>query len=178
MEHLSSADVARFWANVNIGLQEHCWNYKGHLNHDGYGKFSIFIDGKQKFLFAHRLAFRCINGPIPPGHVIRHMCHNPACCNPSHLAEGTHLENMRDMWTAGRGNPLRGERAAKAVLTEADVVEIVRLRRTGELGQKATALRFGVHESTIKRIMDGSNWQHVTEALGIVPTRKRVYEAA
>ncbi|MEZ5781131.1 MAG: HNH endonuclease [Rhizobiaceae bacterium] len=174
MEHLTRADFERFWRQVNVGLAEHCWEFKGFLNKEGYGKFATRANGKSKNVSAHRVAYRSIRGPLTKGLVIRHLCHNPACCNPAHLEEGTHQENMRDMWTAGRGHRNLGETATKAILTADDVKEIVRLHRSG-VRRGAIVRRYGVHTSTIKRILEGSNWQHITQPMGIVPRRRGKY---
>ena len=65
----------------------------------GYGQKRV---GK-KILRSHQIAYLIINGkPLPK--VIRHSCHNPKCCNPEHLYDGTHTENMDDMFNALR-NP-------------------------------------------------------------------------
>lgn len=43
----------------------------------------------------HRAAWEDVNGPIPDGMVIDHLCHNPACFNVSHLECVTVAENSR-----------------------------------------------------------------------------------
>ena len=78
MEHLTRADFERFWRQVNVGLAEHCWEFKGFLNKEGYGKFATRANGKSKNVSAHRVAYRSIRGPLTKGLVIRHLCHNPA----------------------------------------------------------------------------------------------------
>jgi hypothetical protein len=41
-------------------------------------------------------------GEIPAGKDVMHLCHNPACSNPAHLALGDRKENMRTSFEAGR----------------------------------------------------------------------------
>jgi hypothetical protein len=50
----------------------------------------------------HRHVYETVKGPIPKGLVIRHLCHNRACCNPDHLRRGTHKQNNRDTVRDGR----------------------------------------------------------------------------
>lgn len=65
---------------------------------DGYGKLKV--DGKD--LRAHVVALQLHLGrELLPGMYALHTCHNPPCCNPDHLYEGTHEDNMRDMVEAG-----------------------------------------------------------------------------
>lgn len=44
-------------------------------------------------------------GPIPQGLVLRHLCHDKACINLSHLAVGTRRENAHDSSTNPLGIP-------------------------------------------------------------------------
>jgi len=66
-----------------------CWNWTG-ARTAGYGV--IRIGGKQ--WRAHRWLFERINGPIPDGLVLDHLCRNPACVNPAHLEPVTDRVNL------------------------------------------------------------------------------------
>jgi len=55
----------------------------------GYG---IFSDNGVK-VFAHRWNYERVNGPIPAGKVIDHLCRVPSCVNPSHLEVVSQQEN-------------------------------------------------------------------------------------
>jgi hypothetical protein len=68
-----------------------CWVYTGPLSDKGYARVSY--EGKVWSL--HRLSWTLLNGPIPKGLVIDHLCRNRACCNPAHLEPVTDLENIR-----------------------------------------------------------------------------------
>jgi hypothetical protein len=50
----------------------------------------------------HRHVYETVKGPIPKGMVIRHLCHNRACCNPDHLRRGTNKQNNQDTIKDGR----------------------------------------------------------------------------
>lgn len=52
------------------------------LNQDGY--FRKYIVGHGYTMY-HRYVWQRDNGPIPEGYEVDHMCHNRACCEPSHL---------------------------------------------------------------------------------------------
>ena len=61
----------------------------------GYGKHR-----NQQYL--HRWVWEQINGPIPSGMEVMHICDNRACFRYDHLRLGTHAENMADMIAKAR----------------------------------------------------------------------------
>lgn len=56
----------------------------------GYGTITA---GKRRSYLAHRYAWERINGPIPEGMTIDHICHTPSCVEVSHLRLATRGEN-------------------------------------------------------------------------------------
>jgi hypothetical protein len=93
----------RFWEKVAIPADvSRCWEWQGSINKHGYGTLR---QGK-KYLYAHRVAFAYVNGPLSG--CACHKCDNRKCCNPSHIFDGTRLENQQDM--ARKGRAAKGER--------------------------------------------------------------------
>lgn len=68
-----------------------CVIWLGAVNNKGYGCFAI--DGRSQL--AHRVAYEAMNGPIPDGLTIDHLCRVRNCVNPSHLEAVTVGENNR-----------------------------------------------------------------------------------
>jgi hypothetical protein len=99
--NLTKSDEARFWAKIDAtGGNSACWNWKGALSGDGYGRFKV----AGSLFSPHRIAHHIVNGPIPPKMakcLVLHSCDNPACCNPAHLRLGTGSQNNRDAIRAG-----------------------------------------------------------------------------
>lgn len=94
--------VIAFWKKVE--KTPSCWLYKGFRKWDGYGWLSRLIEGKRRYLTAHRYAWMLTKGEPAEGMHVLHKCDVPACCNPDHLWLGTHEQNMADMVSKGREN--------------------------------------------------------------------------
>jgi HNH endonuclease len=61
----------------------------------GYGRMTI--DGQQ--VYTHRLMYELMEGPVPDGMELDHLCRNPACANVAHLEPVPHTVNMaRGAW--------------------------------------------------------------------------------
>lgn len=141
----------RFWLKVRIGPD--CWEWTSTRNEQGYGQIWDNQKGGQRS--AHRFSWELHFGSIPPGLVVRHMCHNTSCVRPSHLALGTTAENVADNQTNPRMP--RGERHPRAKLSEADVLVIRALR--GLSSQSQIARAFGVTQALISHIQTGRIWK-------------------
>lgn len=118
-----------------------CWLWTA-CTYRGYGLFAV--NGKAHR--AHRLAYELYVGPIGDGKIIRHLCDNPACVNPQHLASGTMKDNCDDRD--------RQNRNAHKLTTE-EIAEIRHLYLdTGEI-QENLALAYGVSQAQISRVCAG-----------------------
>ena len=155
---LRMVDLAtRFWSHVDrSGGPGACWPWMGSEDSGGYGHIGIGRKTKK----AHRVAFFLANGKWPENDAC-HTCDNRACCNPAHIFDGTHAENMADMKAKGRRKGINsGERNGRAQLTEADAREIKRLLATG-MSQWEIANQFGVGQTQISKIELGKAWRDV-----------------
>ena len=68
-----------------------CIESKRSITTNGYSR--ITINGRK--IQAHRYTYELLNGTIPEGLVIDHMCRNRACVAPDHLRAITQKENIR-----------------------------------------------------------------------------------
>jgi hypothetical protein len=71
----------RLLAGLIIDPDSDCVLWSGALGSKGYG--SIKVAGKN--LMTHRLAWELVNGPIPAGLQIDHLCRVRHCANLSHM---------------------------------------------------------------------------------------------
>jgi hypothetical protein len=101
----------------------------------GSGKIKI----KQKIYSAHRLAYYVAHGSIDANLNVNHIrtcIGNRACCNPSHLYQGTQRENVLDMhaqrrWVYGEAHHT-GKRHKYTVVTS--------IRARAAAGESAAAI--------------------------------------
>lgn len=84
----------RFFARVVIDPETGCWLWQGTRNSLGYGQIAE-PKGRSRMQFAYRWIWEYVNGPVPDGLELDHLCRTPACCYPAHLEPVTHQENMR-----------------------------------------------------------------------------------
>ena len=119
---------------------------------EGYGVFSI----RHKTVRANKWALeQKLGRPLRDGMQACHSCDNPPCVEPSHLYEGTPVQNGRDKVVRDR-QPW-GENAPGAKLTEEQARDVARQVATG-VSQTEVARRFGVNQSTVSRIVRGERW--------------------
>lgn len=120
------------------GFATPCWLWNGQRS-CGYGKVVV----KKRRVWAHRAMWEQVNGPIPPGLELDHLCRVPACVRPDHLEAVTHRENIR------RG---KGTRVTPQVIAQ------VRELREAGLSQRQIAARVPVGRTTVGDILNGHRW--------------------
>lgn len=150
-----------FWAAVDqSGGPSACWPWTKYRTPAGYGALQAGSrrDGTRRPIQAHRYAFLLCGGVLADGQEVRHLCGNRPCCNPAHLAAGSHQENIAD--TVAMGRTTAGERHPLHKLTARDVVEIRRRRAAGEPA-RAIAADLGIDPSRVYQIAKGEGWAHV-----------------
>lgn len=69
--------------------QGDCLVWTGWRDDLGYGRMKV--SGRK--VRVHRYTWERVNGPIPEGMYIDHICRNPSCCNPDHLRLATAKQN-------------------------------------------------------------------------------------
>ena len=74
-----------------------CWEWQGAIA-SGYGR----MWWKGKIDNTNRLMWKAVNGDVPVGLFVCHICDNKLCLNPEHLFLATPKQNMDDMTRKGR----------------------------------------------------------------------------
>jgi hypothetical protein len=101
--------AASFEGRIDRRGPNECWPWRG-AKPLGYGVTNIRMDGRRRIAGAHQVAHYLATGRWEGranGRMVRHLCHNPLCCNPAHLAGGTALDNATDRWARVMGWPLK-----------------------------------------------------------------------
>lgn len=122
----------------------------------GYATAWIVRDGVRFTTTKHRKVHFEATGEWPE--VVRHVCDNPRCIDPSHLVGGTQKDNMKDMLGRGRAGDCRNFNSdnGRTVITYKEVIEIkdAYVKGSREFGLPALARKFGVGTSQIWRIVN------------------------
>ena len=156
--------------SINGGIQS-SWTRRGGLcsiggswrplqpiERHGYLTVNLTLGGgKKTALRIHRLVLEAFVGPCSEGMVCCHNDGNPSNNRLENLRFDTHKGNSDD--AVRHGTKARGT-ALKSKLSEADVIEIRRLRAEGHT-MRSLAERFCVSESNVKAILRGLSWRHL-----------------
>lgn len=81
-----------------------CHVWIGALNDNGYGR----VKERARFRRAHIVAWELVNGPVPDGLVLDHLCRVRCCINPAHLEAVSPSENVRRSNRLRKGESRRG----------------------------------------------------------------------
>ena len=141
----------RFWAHVQIGGLDECWNWTRSVSRLGYGQLRF----RKKIHSAHRIAWVLTFPDIPIVDKVLHRCDNRRCCNPIHLFLGSQADNMRDMAAKNRNFKAIGEKNGRAKITNAQVLEILEMSQNG-ITQTEIAKKFSLASSRISQIVSAN----------------------
>lgn len=149
----------RFWSKVNklSNSDGGCWIWTARRHRSGYGQFKR--EGKQRY--AHRVAYELTYSVFNENMRVLHKCDTPSCVRPDHLFLGTQQDNVRDMYTKGRGVDNSGDKHGNAKLTEADVKYIRKMLEFGFV-QTDIAEHFHITKSHVSKIKHNKIWKHLT----------------
>ncbi len=147
--------IKRYFLNVVVPFAgDECliWPF----GRDAYGYGKIHLESGSGLV--HRQACEAVHGPPPdlPDIQAAHNCGNghKGCCNPNHLRWATRYDNSMDRVEHGTHN--RGEQHKMVKLTEAQVIEIRKLK--GLVSHSKLAERFGVSRQTIGDVQKRKSW--------------------
>jgi hypothetical protein len=96
-----------FSARSSLDPKTGCINWTGSSHSGGYGKLYT-TDGIK---YAHRYSWERVNGEIPEGMHIDHVCRNRKCVNVEHLRLATNKQNHENL-SGARSDSSSGIRGA------------------------------------------------------------------
>jgi len=140
-------------SRISVRGEDECWPWTGPIFlKDGYGHVS-FRDYEGD---AHNAAYKVHVGDVPIGHLVRHTCDNPICCNyKAHLLVGTKRDNRQD--AVLRNRVCHGVAHHSEKLTPEHVIKIRSLHSSGQ-SFASLARQFKCSDTSISRIISGRNW--------------------
>lgn len=99
---LSDSDLARWRSHVLV--TDACSVWMGAVGRDGYGRFGIRQDGRQRTITPHQVAAVVAWGPMSAGATILHDCDVRLCVSTAagHVRVSTQAENMQQAAARGR----------------------------------------------------------------------------
>jgi len=121
---------------------------------DGYSLMDVNKEHTRVHRYAYVLANNLTLKDIK-GKLVRHLCNNPRCINPEHLALGTNQDNTNDKIAAGRVP--KGTKHWNAKLNDSDILAI----RASREQLKVLSVRYEVSVSMISMIRNRRVWKHL-----------------
>lgn len=172
----------RFWAQVDSsGGSNACWLWLGNtylVNHKCIKRRGISGALGPK-MNASRVAWILHHKKLPKQNVL-HCCPNGSdgnCCNPKHLYDSSHAQNMVDCVREGRmvGQGVfgarngshryperrQGERSGKAKFDNLDIIAIRKTYATGRFTYSHIAAVYKVSGAEISNIVRRKVWRHL-----------------
>lgn len=142
-------------SKTDVRSPDECWLFTGQPT---IGCAYMHFQGKT-VKCARYVLERKLGRALLPKMEACHTCDNGMCLNPNHLWEGTHKQNMQDMWRKGR-SPV-GEAHPLHKLTANDVLEIRRLYELGEETYLSLSNQFLVSWPCIRDVVKRLKWKHI-----------------
>jgi hypothetical protein len=127
------------WLVKDCGYLTPCRLWQHHLTRDGYGVTKV----RGRSRSSHVVEWEAVNGPVPEGLQMDHLCRQRACGEPTHLEPVPQIVNL--------------QRGLVAKLNPEAVLAI----RASTLPSTQLAEEFGVAVRTITSVRTGERWPNV-----------------
>ena len=129
----------------------------------GYKSIRLCKDGNQSIFKVHRLVAAAFIGAAPSAN--SQVNHKNGCKDFNHASNlewVTPSGNIQHAVATGLFKSNKGERNPRCILSESNVIDVLRISKTG-LSCAAISRLAGVSEATIRQIQKGRNWTWLTD---------------
>ena len=159
----------RFWDKVDKHAPNGCWEWTGPLN-GRYGQFRLNNETMVKphrlvMFWQNKLTHWSIRVDSREVDHIYPSC-SKACVNPAHLQVMTPEEHRAKTAACGEMtgpiNPQYGTAHHASKLDEDKVRAIRQEYAAGGISQRQLAIRYGVSNLVINKVINNKSWKHVT----------------
>lgn len=133
---------------------------KPQLTHKGYHKIFLYNKEHKTQRFVHRLVAEAFIPNPENKPCVNHIDGNKTNNNVENLEWCTVQENNGHAKRLKLYKPLMGQDHANSKVTDSDVLEIRRLHSEGNTC-KSIAPNFGLHKTTVQRIVNKETWRHM-----------------
>jgi hypothetical protein len=150
----------RFWKKAAVRRGSGCWEWRGVKSSEGEGRFMLSIPlEKTGTTASHRVAYYYATGDWPGEFLVIHKCKSVDCVNPEHLFLGSIQDKADNDVKKGVHRHGNFEQYRHAILTQAQVFEILASDETpAVLGE-----RYGVVPGAICNVRSGLTWNWLTK---------------
>lgn len=125
-----------------------------------YLSVRFVLNGHTRNYTVHSLVMRCFKGPKPKHSVIHHKDFDTYNNRFLNLMYCTQKYNKQQDFLNGQS--FKGEKNNRALLTEENVLEIVRQRRQDKIKYQTLADKYKVSFNAIANIFTGHTWAYLT----------------
>jgi hypothetical protein len=126
------------------------------IGKDGYKRVYLWKNNKSKAFLIHRLVAQAFIGNIPKGLIVNHKDGIKTNNFSYNIEYTTHSGNLSHAYRIHLRRS--GEQHFWSKLTEIQVREMLKLNKETGIGCRRLSKRYNVSTSTIKLILNGTNW--------------------
>lgn len=142
---------------------------------NGYLHACLCRPGQQSQYLAHRLVAAAFIGQCPPGHTVNHRDGDKQNNHISNLEYMTPSQQMRHARAVCGYVSVRGKQHPSTTLSDGKVMLLREMYRSGVYTQQDLDAIFGISQTAVGRILDRTNWKHISDLCPDLPRKMHGY---